>query len=188
MATNSLIILCSSIVCVVLFTSQVNGQNCVEPTLADISSAANSAIRKIAQRKFLLDPTGITVDILNFTISCLSVGTIRDRYRFASVVTYLTTTSSLLASDGCPNNTICLSYFEASCNDVTNTWEDNDLYAVESFTIDGNSTIFLTTVKTPRIDCGSCGFEGAVSPIAMPVFDPVTHCFRKLSFCFHSLN
>jgi hypothetical protein len=152
----------------------VSGQNCIEPVIADVALVADETLDIIASNNE-------DITIFNFTTSCLSVGTIRDRYRFATVVMYFTTPSQLFQSNGCLPNTVCLSYLEMSCSSRSNTWVFNDVFFFDSFTIDGNTTLFLDSNLPPRTDCGSCGYRESIPFVA--VFDPLTHCFGCNAVC-----
>lgn len=150
-----------------VFISLTEGQNCPYPTLDQVNAVADSSMDNLAAG----DPTTV---VSNFSVSCLSVGTQRDRFRLATVVIVFTTTSDALQGVGCFPNTECISFLEMVCNDVDNVWERNQIFVTSTFTVDPNAPMNIT-----RTDCGTCGIRRTVPDEANVIFDPNTHCFGE---------
>lgn len=146
-------------------------QNCVKPTETDISTPLDSIVNAISTSS-----QTIQVTLLNFTFSCFSVGTMRNRFRHATVIVVFKTNMTF-QDPACTTDTGCKAYYELSCEVSTNQWITNPLSNVRSLSIDANAPLNLIR---PRTDCGSCGIKDSVPPIAMPNFDNITHCFGEL--------
>ena len=157
------------LICVTLLSVMAEAQNCVKPTETDISTALDSIVVAISGQN-------IQVTLLNFTFSCFSVGTMRNRFRHATVIVVFKTNVTFQDS-ACTTDAGCKAYYEISCEVSTNQWITNPLSNVRSLTIDANAPLNLIS---PRTDCGSCGIEDSVPPIAMANFDNITHCFGEL--------
>ena len=159
------------LICVTLlsFRPRVEAQNCVEPTETEISTLLDSIVDDIASQN-------IQVTLFNFTFSCFSVGTMRNRFRLATVIVVFKTNVAFQDS-ACTTDAGCRAYYELTCKVSENQWITNPLSNIESLTIDSNAPIDLTS---PRTDCGNCGIETSVPAIAKPNFDNRTHCFGEL--------
>lgn len=156
------------LICVTLLSFMAEARNCVQPTETDISTLLDSLVNTIANQN-------VQVTLLNFTFSCFSVGTMRNRFRHATVIVQFKTNVTFQDS-ACTTDAGCRAYHELTCQVSDYKWITNPLSNVQSLSIDANAPLNLSN---PRTDCGNCGIESSVPPIAMPNFDSKTHCFGE---------
>ncbi len=155
-------------------------QECPQVQASDLGNTSTpSRLGLISEATLIGDNSGSdspNVQLLNFTVVCLAVGTTRDRYRFASVVTEYSCSGPVPASSSIPCNdsgtTVYSAQFDLEC--IGSGWS----LAQSTLTVNlANTTGSLESSLTRQ--CSVC-VEPTVATANFGLdVDNATHCAGK---------